>query len=173
MFVVYWFHYKEMCMNIETASGFTARNVSPEQLKENLAGLDGDNDFLILSDGQEYLQCAWSRSGFIAEYQDASGHYSSEAGLPLQTIEQLFSAYLAHSADWRSLVVWESDGGGVSPAADGEQEGGAGLAGALKGQFRSGGLLNSVKRQVSSEVSRAVSRKTSGIIGRLVRQILK
>jgi hypothetical protein len=160
-------------MNIETASGFTARNVTPQQLTVNLAGLDGGNDFLILSDGEDYLQCAWSQTGFTAEYQDASGHYSSQAGLPLETIEELFSAYLARSGGWRSLVVWESAGSGASPAADRSDEGGAGLKDALKGQLSPDNLLKSVKRQVSSEVNRAVSRKTSGIIGRLVRKILK
>ena len=171
--MVYWSHYKETRMNIETASGFTAQNVTAPQLTENLAALDGENDFLILSDGADYLQCAWSRSGFIAEYQDASGHYSSEAGLPLETMEQLFSAYLARSGDWRSLVTWESAGGGTSSEADGSQEGGAGLKGALKGQFTSGGLLNSVKSQVSREVSRKVSSSTSGLVGRLIKKILK
>ncbi|WP_319560668.1 hypothetical protein [Marispirochaeta sp.] len=163
-------------MNIETASGHTVQNVKAEELHEALAGLNEENNFLILTDGDDYIQCAisGSGSGFFAEYQDTSGHYGSDDGLSSETIEKLFTAYLSRSGEWRGLVSWEavSDSGGQKQSA-GARENTGSFTDSLKQDLSPGKLFDSVKRKVSREISRGVSRKTSGTVGRLVRKFFK
>jgi hypothetical protein len=163
-------------MNIETASGHTVQNVKAEELHEALAGLNEENNFLILTDGDDYIQCAisGSGSGFFAEYQDTSGHYSSDDGLSSETIEKLFTAYLSRSNAWRGLVRWEVASNSAEEDQPSGSEGNTGsFTDSLKKDLSPGKLIDSVKRQVSREISRGVSRKTSGTVGRMIRKFFK
>ncbi len=161
-------------MDIETASGHAKQNVTAKELQEALEGLNKENNFLILSNGGDYIQCAVSDSGFFAEYQDKSGHYSSEDGLSADTIENLFTAYLSRSDTWRDLASWEavSDSDGDDQSAGSEGNAGS-FTDSLKKDLSPGKLFDSVKRQVSREISRGVSRKTSGTVGRMIRKFFK
>lgn len=157
-------------MNIETASGSDIQNASVEQLEKSLAGLGGSNDFLILIDGDNYIQCAGSKDGFIAEYQDSTGHYGSAPGLSAETIKDMFTSYLSRTERWKGLTAWsvvdllESDAGEQRPAS---------FADALKGELSPEKLFGAVKKQVSREVGRNVTRKASGLAGKMLRKIIK
>ena len=159
-------------MKIETAGGFRKEGVSKEELVSKLGELNGDNDFLILSDQNLYIQCALSGEGFTAEYQDTEGHFSSDSELSADTIEKMFSLYLAGDDTWKGLTGW-------TPNEDSPQDGeGApagssrGISGERMGDLTPGSILSSVKKQVEREVSRSISRKTSGLIGRIIRKFL-
>lgn len=161
-------------MNLETASGFMSKNVTEKVLKENLAKLNKDNDFLILSDGDNYIQCAWSENGFISEYQDSSGHYSSSPNISADTISQLFSAYLSGSGKWSTLIAWESQSMEEGSMEDGKRSVESGsFTDSLKGELSPGKIFDSVKRQVSRELGQNVSRKTSGFLGKMIRKVIK
>ena len=151
-------------MKIETAGGFRKEGVSKEELVSKLGELNGDNDFLILSDQNLYIQCALSGEGFTAEYQDTEGHFSSDSELSADTIEKMFSLYLAGDGTWKGLTGWNPEGVSTQTGAAG---GGGGITGDQMPNFSPGNILNSVKKQVEREVSRSISRKTSGMIGKL------
>ena len=157
-------------MDIETASGQNVQNATEDQLKKSLAGLGGENDFLILSDGGNYIQCAGSSAGFIAEYQDESGHYSAGTSLSAGVIEEIFTSYLSRSEKWKSLANWAVD---ELPGSSPGQERPASFRDALKGEISADELFGAVKKQVSGEVGRGVSRKASGLVGKMVRKIIK
>ncbi|WP_319416622.1 hypothetical protein [Marispirochaeta aestuarii] len=161
-------------MKIENANGKTVRNITGEDLHQEIAALNEENNFLILSDGDDYIQCAVSGSGFIVEYQDSTGHYSSDDTLSSDAIEKLFKAYLSRSTEWRGMAGWAK---GSGPAGADESvaspEKGESFADTLKKDLSPGKILDSVKRQVSREISRGVSRKTSGTVGRMIRKFFK
>ena len=156
-------------MKIETARGFLKDGVSRDELITKLKELNEDNDFLILSDHDWYIQCALSGSGFIAEYQDENGHFSSDSEINADTIEKIFSSYLSGEDSWKELTGWTREGDSPQTGAAG---GGREITGEQMPNLSPGNILNSVKKQVEREVSRSISRKTSGIIGRIIRKFL-
>ena len=161
-------------MNIETASGHNLLNVTEEQLKDSLSGLNSDNDFLILSNGEDYIQCAYSETGFITEYQDASGHYSSGPGLSVETTEKIFTAWLAGSDEWKTLTAWTIDDipeTGSAPERDGQKP--FDLKSVVKGDISPEKLFGAVKNQIAREAGREVTKKTSKLVGKMIRKITK
>ncbi len=156
-------------MKIETANGTQMQNVDETDLIKQLKSLSDDNNFLILSDGENYIQCALLDTGFIAEYQDPTGHYEADSIVSGDTIEKMFTAYLGSTADWKTMTAWSyAQGGGASAPVNEEKS----SRGSIKQNLSPENLLNSVKNQVSREVSRGISRKTSGFIGRIIRKFL-
>ncbi len=156
-------------MKIETAGGFLKEGVSQQELVTKLKELNEENDFLILSDHNLYIQCALSEEGFTAEYQDTEGHFSSDSELSADAIEKMFSLYLAGDGTWKGLTGWNREGDSTQTGAAG---GGEGITGDQMPNFSPGNILNSVKKQVEREVSRSISRKTSGMIGKIIRKFL-
>jgi len=161
-------------MKIENAIGKIVQNATGEDLHHEIAALNEESNFLILSNGDDYIQCAVSDSGFMAEYQDGTGHYSSEDVLSSETIEKLFTAYLSRSNAWRGMVRWEVASNSAEEDQPSGSEGNTGsFTDSLKKDLSPGKLFDSVKRQVSREISRGVSRKTSGTVGRMIRKFFK
>lgn len=154
-------------MNLETADGKNFAAVTEEELLNSLSRLDPEMEFLILSDGDDYLQCAVSEGGFLAEYQDSTGHYySRDVAIPHEAIEKLFLGYLNRDGSWKSLLQWDQADEEGEPESAGRQE-------SLGDGFSPSGLIESVKKQAAREVKRAVSRKTSGALSRLIGKIIK
>ena len=161
-------------MTIETASGHNLQNVTEEQLKDSLSGLNSDNDFLILSGEEDYIQCAYSETGFIAEYQDASGHYGSGPGLSIGIIEKIFVSYLTGSEEWKTLTAWTVDEiPETGSASDQNGQKPFNLKGAIKGDLSPDKLFGAVKNQIAREAGREVTRKTSKLVGKMIRKITK
>jgi hypothetical protein len=161
-------------MNLETASGYKAQNVTEAVLNENLAKLNEENDFLILSNGDDYIQCAWSKNGFIPEYQDTSGHYSCSQDISVDTVSRLFSAYLSGSREWTTLITWESQSMAEGSIEEGKIPGKSeSFSDSLKGELSPGKIFDSVKKQISRELGSTVSRKTSGLLGKIIRKVIK
>ncbi|HAK45681.1 MAG TPA: hypothetical protein DCO79_07155 [Spirochaeta sp.] len=155
---------------VETASGINIQNTTVEQLENSLAGLGGSNDFLILGDGDNYIQCAVSDTGFITEYQGGSGHYNSAPSLSDETIKDIFTSYLSRTETWKTLTTWTSAELAGNGSAEQRSES---FGGALKGELSAEKLFRAVKKQVSREVGREVTRKNSGLVGKMIRKIIK
>ena len=158
-------------MKIETASGFQKDEIDQEELLSNLRGMDRGNDYLILTDRDDYIQCALSDGGFLAEYQDGSGHYSSDDTLNSEMIEKIFTSYLAGDGEWKTLTTWSPEEAPSVESVKAGAETGRTVEG-LMSDLTPGNILHSVKKQVEREVGRSVSRKTSGIIGKVIRKFL-
>ncbi len=159
-------------MKIETASGLQKNSITREELLENLNKLDESNDYLILSDGEDYIQCAYSEGSFLAEYQDSSGHFSSESGIGRETIEKLFSAYFSGDGSWKSLVSWSRDDTPAGSEGQAQAADHGGMAKGLMGDLSPEKILGSVKKQVQREVGRSISRKTNGLVSKVIKKFL-
>lgn len=159
-------------MNTESANGTVIQKVSEVQLLQALQDLNEENNFLILSDGEEYIQCAWSDGGdLVVEYQDESGHYAADTLQTTESVQGLFSAYLSDGDDWKSMIQWTREEGTTRPE---ENPAGSGrFADNLKADLSPDKIFGSVKRQVSREISRQVSRKTGGLVSKLIRKVIK
>ncbi len=149
-------------------------HLNPELCTISFSCLEIIYDFLILSNGEDYIQCAYSETGFIAEYQDASGHYSSGPGLSVETTERIFTAWLAGSGEWKTLTAWTIDDipeTGAAPDSDRQKP--FDLKGAIKGDISPEKLFGAVKNQIAREAGREVTKKTSKLVGKMIRKITR
>ncbi len=153
-------------MNIELSSGKKIDGVTVDDLKEKLQLLKSGEDFLILEDDDGYIQCAVSGRSLLFEYQDSSGHFSSNSAVSFDEAEEMLTLYLNRDSSWKGIATWEADNG-----YDGA--GGSVRPGQAEESFSVGGILNTIKKTAKKEVKRSIERKTSGIVRAVFRKFTK
>ncbi len=92
---------------LETASGEVIEAPSLTQLMRSLGELDSDDEFCILSKGDDFIQTAYSEKGFTVQYKDATGHYESAELLMQPVIVMMFSTYMKGDDSWKQSTKWE------------------------------------------------------------------
>ncbi|MFO7810739.1 MAG: hypothetical protein R6V47_05145 [Candidatus Delongbacteria bacterium] len=93
-------------MDIELASGDQFTNVNETKLVESFDSMDDDNFFMILSDGDDFVQAAYSDGNYIIEYSLGGVQYEAGEILPKKTALNVFKKYLLGETDWREGVKW-------------------------------------------------------------------
>lgn len=98
----------ESAFTLEMSSGDLLENPSARDIKKQLSTLGEDNDFAILSLGDDYVQAAVSDDGYYLEYSDESGQYGSTTpGIDMETVVKIFQLFLKKDSDWKQLVEWD------------------------------------------------------------------
>ncbi len=95
--------------SIEMASGDTFDNVFEERFEELFNGLNDDNFYIILNDGDNYLQAAYSDKGYTVEYQDKEGHFTAHELLSKDETLSLFKKYYQDKENWKEKIVWDKE----------------------------------------------------------------
>ncbi|NOX33260.1 MAG: hypothetical protein GXP56_05915 [Deltaproteobacteria bacterium] len=95
--------------SIEMANGEKLDNVPEEKIDGYFNQLNEDNFYIILSDGKNYLQAAYSDAGYTVEYQDEKGHFTAHELLSKDETLTLFKQYHEGKEDWNKGIVWDKD----------------------------------------------------------------
>lgn len=155
-------------MKLEKADGTFIDNVTAEELSSALEEIARSSAHLILSDGEDYIQSAAGPGGYMIEYHDGTGHFrSSSERLSGDTAAAVFLAYLKKDPEWKGKTDWLVEEGGHTTGPEQVTAARGGGRG-----FSPEGLLDSVKRQAGHEVKRAVNRRTSGAVRKILRRFL-
>ncbi|HID38936.1 MAG TPA: YIP1 family protein [Calditrichaeota bacterium] len=93
--------------SLETSGGDVIEAPTLTQLVQSLGELDSDEEFCILSKGEDFIQTAYSEKGFIVQYKDATGQYESSELLGQPTVIMIFSTYLNGDDSWKQSAQWE------------------------------------------------------------------
>ncbi len=153
-------------MRLEIADGTTISTPSEADLIRVLSRATSQDDFIILSAGDDYLQCAVTKKGFLAEYQDSSGHYGSkDANLQKDTMEALFLGFLSGDETWKTKVEWKM----TTPEKTAPEE----RKRSFPDELAPPDVVKSMKDHAAREMKRAVSRNTSGLLNRIIRKFTK
>ncbi|GEM_PF-412148 len=94
---------------IEMANGDTYKDIDKSKIKNALNDLDEDNDFMILSKGDSYIQTAISGKNYIVEYRDKTGYFRSVTKkIDFDDVKDMFYGFYNGDKDWKDIVEWES-----------------------------------------------------------------
>ncbi|MDZ7821581.1 MAG: hypothetical protein U5N26_07075 [Candidatus Marinimicrobia bacterium] len=95
-------------MDIELADGSTFNNVNEAQLLESFNSLDDDNFYIILypSDGNDFIQAAFSEGNYIVQYNADDIQYEANDILSKETTLDIFKKYLLGEPEWREGAEW-------------------------------------------------------------------
>ncbi len=100
-------------MNLRFADDSIINITGKEQLSAAVASLNNTNDFAVLDDGENFIQTAYNDGTFYVTYRDTTGIYESSDGkLPLETVQDLFTRYWSGDTTWKTMITWETQGGG-------------------------------------------------------------
>ena len=160
-------------------------SITADDLKDKLQLLKSGEDYLILEDGENYIQCATSEDSLLFEYQDRTGHYSSSSALSFEKGEEILSLYLCRDSSWKTLTGWESDNSydntdtaSASGASSGFSSSSTSNTSGQEAEkseeaFSVGGIMNTIKKTAKKEVKRAVETKTGGLVKDVFRKFMK
>lgn len=93
-------------MNIELAGGDQFKNVNEGKLVESFNSMDDDNFFMILSNGDDFVQAAYSDGNYVVEYSIGGVQYEADKVLTKETALNVFKKYLLGATDWLEGVKW-------------------------------------------------------------------
>ncbi len=93
--------------SLEMASGKTCDNVSEEKLKAAVDRLDDDNFFMILKNGENFIQAAYSEQGYDIQYKDDQAQYVAREYLPKEKTVEAFISYFHGDDTWKDLTPWD------------------------------------------------------------------
>lgn len=93
-------------MDIELASGDQFKNVNESKLVESFNSMDDDNFFMILSNGDDFVQAAYSDGNYVVEYSVGGVQYEANKVLQKETSLNVFKKYLLGESDWLEGVEW-------------------------------------------------------------------
>jgi hypothetical protein len=145
-------------MELEDSNGKIVVPQSPAEVDRMIDRIGKDLDHCILSENERYIQTAGSAAGLIVQYGDPSGNYEAAGTMPPETVKELFGAFFRNDDTWRTTVSFtrvgaaSSSSGARSPEGDKQR---------VDGQRESGpkdGVLESVKREVTNNISDIVRR---------------
>ncbi len=91
---------------VEMANGDTFSDVSEETLGDCINKLDDDNFFIILSNGDDFMQAAYSDQGLIVQYKEYGQQFEAEEYLTTEQTVELFNNYYRGSTDWKEGYIW-------------------------------------------------------------------
>ncbi len=96
-------------MKLELADGKIFDVSDINSVFSEIDKLDKKNDHLILSDGDSFIQMAFSGHDlYETEYSDESGYFQAknqDQGLDL--IKKIFEGFYNKTSDWKNLTPWE------------------------------------------------------------------
>ena len=93
-------------MNIELASGDQFTNVNEGKLVESFNSMDDDNFYMILSNGDDFVQAAYSDGNYVVEYSVGGVQYEANKVLPKETALNVFKKYFLGETGWLEGVEW-------------------------------------------------------------------
>lgn len=98
-------------MKLETAGRGDFDNPDEERIKTEIAELDNNNNnHAILSSGDGFLQTAKTGQGYLLEYRDGTGYYSSSnESIPLSEVQKAFLLYLKNDDSWKNNFKWNKN----------------------------------------------------------------
>ena len=114
----------------------------------------------ILSQGEEFIQAAGSASGMIS-----TGLYEAAETLPAGTVKELFAAFFQKDDSWRTRVSYTCMSGPDSSSRAADPEVGRERGSGQQEKSLKDSLLDSVKREVTHNVS--------GIVRRGIRDVFR
>lgn len=145
-------------MQLEDSNGKFVVPQSPAEIDQMIDRLGRDLDHCILSEGEQFIQAAGSAAAMIVQYGDTSGTYEAAETLPSETVKELFAAFFHKDNSWRTRVSYTPmEGGSHSSGASGPEADREGAAGQQDKSLKDS-LLDSVKREVTHNVSGMVRR---------------
>jgi len=152
-------------MNCEFSNGSNWTVTDVTALEERLRGL-GNDDHVILSEGDLFIQMAGVDSPVTLQYGDGTNLYECDDALSLDQAIPLFLSFYQRDDRWRTAVTW---GGGESvpgsggtgdrtatPAAADRDRGHSGRKGF--GEQLADDAVNMVKRKAQNAVRRGLRR---------------
>ena len=92
---------------LETVSGEVIEAPSLTQLMQSLAEVDSDDEFCILSKGDDFIQAAYSEKGMIVQYKDDTGQYEAAELLMKPVAVMIFTTYMKGDDSWKEAAKWE------------------------------------------------------------------
>jgi hypothetical protein len=100
-------------MRLETESGLVIENPTDEQIRDALAGLNGQeygrNTFATLTRGDNplaYMQTAGGPKEFTIEYREGEKQYGTPDDVAYENAVRLFESYNRNDEAWRTMVEW-------------------------------------------------------------------
>ncbi|MDA3781082.1 MAG: Yip1 family protein [Bacteroidales bacterium] len=99
---------EESVFAIEMANGNTFEDIDKSKIKDALKDLDEDNDFMILSEGDNFIQTAVSEKIYIVEYKDKTGYFKSVSNdIDYGDVKDMFIGFYKGENKWKELTKWE------------------------------------------------------------------
>lgn len=92
--------------SIETANGDKFEKVSEKLLEKQLNALNDDNFFLILYKADDFMQAAYSESGFSLQYKENGNQYEANEVLDKEKTLKIFKGYLHETGNWKDITSW-------------------------------------------------------------------
>jgi hypothetical protein len=93
--------------SIEMANGDKFEDVSAEKIKENIDKLNDDNFFIILNDGENFLQAAYSEKGFDLQYKESGAQFTARDYLTKEQAVKTFLSYYKSEDGWKDITPWD------------------------------------------------------------------
>ncbi len=93
--------------SMEMANGETTDSVSLEKLKEWIGQLDDDNFFIILKDGDNFIQAAYSEMGYDIQYKENGKQFIARDYLTKDQAISAFTGYYNGNDDWKNFTEWD------------------------------------------------------------------
>ncbi len=156
-------------MVLETEREGNREITSESDLRKALESLGPGNEFLILSDGDRFIQCAGTGGALYFEYTEGAGvmYTAQRSDVSLAEGEEILGRYFRREDGWKEALSWSSED--IPGSSHSASRGGAGLLDGLKGKS----FTDMVKNEAVREIKREMARKTSGTIGKLIRKITR
>ena len=109
-------------MKLELADGKVLDVSDINLVYSEIDNLDKKNDHLSLSDGDNFMQMAFSGHNlYETEYRDDTGYYQAKnQDLDLSLIKNIFGGFFNRDSNWKNLTPWEliEDSGNSSSSSD-------------------------------------------------------
>ena len=93
--------------SLRMADDTEIESVSYDQMMEGLESLDSYNFFLVLSEGDDFIQTAVIEGGYLVEYKKDGNHYTSVEAVEEDEMKRFFSMYYNREDGWKDLFEWE------------------------------------------------------------------
>ena len=97
---------KVMSFSLEMYDGPGYEKVTQKQVEESFATLNADNFFVSLTNGDDWMQVAYSDKGYSVDYNDANGHFMVDDYLKKDEALQLLVDYLNQIEGWERNYTW-------------------------------------------------------------------
>ncbi len=151
-------------MTLEDSTGAFSQPTSVDQVTEMVSRLGSGIEHLILDDGDMYVQTAQCGTGFLVEYQDASGHYvSTNQELPRDEVTRIFTLFFNHDDEWKRTTEYSRE----SEAQPGEAAGSRATTEAPRSRSMTDSIMGAAQREVQSSLLYGVKR----VLRRLFRKL--
>jgi len=97
-----------MAFKIQMANGDVIKDVDKGDIKDALDEVDEDNSTIILSKSGRFIQAAVTEDGFLMEYRDASGYFSTKkTDLSKDDVEDALIDFFKEDDDYKEDFEWE------------------------------------------------------------------